>query len=193
MNKSGIIGKNRNFLTQGVSKRKDLMKMSKVIFHIKPTSSHWWWECKNYWLKSRDYDNYRPKHLETFNAELYIKIATFFHIVNRSRCLNVLPGNRFMFDSQLIRNTYMITYLWLSSSLILFIATGHSFHARNKFNMHEFYRLLCCQYRPYKPSLLSHALLTASRKLIYTSMWRVHSFFEKNISLVYDDLMLLVT
>ena len=28
------------FLTQGVSKRKDLMKISKVIFHIKPIPSH---------------------------------------------------------------------------------------------------------------------------------------------------------
>ena len=32
--------KNRFFLTQGVSKRKDLMKISKVIFHIKPIPSH---------------------------------------------------------------------------------------------------------------------------------------------------------
>ena len=30
----------------GVSKRKDLMKISKVIFHIKPIPSHPWWECK---------------------------------------------------------------------------------------------------------------------------------------------------
>ena len=28
------------FLIQGVSKRKDLMKISKVIFHIKPIPSH---------------------------------------------------------------------------------------------------------------------------------------------------------
>ena len=28
------------FRTQGVSKRKDLMKFSKVIFHIKPIPSH---------------------------------------------------------------------------------------------------------------------------------------------------------
>ena len=34
-------------MTQGVSKRKDLMKISKVIFHIKPIPSHPWWECKN--------------------------------------------------------------------------------------------------------------------------------------------------
>ena len=33
-------------MTQGVSKRKDLMKISKVIFHIKPIPSHPWWECK---------------------------------------------------------------------------------------------------------------------------------------------------
>ena len=39
--------KNPFFLTQGVSKRKDLMKISKVIFHIKPIPSHPWWECKN--------------------------------------------------------------------------------------------------------------------------------------------------
>ena len=32
--------KNPFFLTQGVSKRKDLMKISKVIFHIKPIPSH---------------------------------------------------------------------------------------------------------------------------------------------------------
>ena len=34
-------------MTQGVSKRKDLMKISKVIFHIKPIPSYPWWECKN--------------------------------------------------------------------------------------------------------------------------------------------------
>ena len=28
------------FLTQGVSKRKDLMKIPKVIYHIKPIPSH---------------------------------------------------------------------------------------------------------------------------------------------------------
>ena len=33
------------FLTRGVSKRKDLMKISKVIFHIKPIPSLPWWEC----------------------------------------------------------------------------------------------------------------------------------------------------
>ena len=33
-------------MTQGVSKRKDLMKISKVIFYIKPIPSHPWWECK---------------------------------------------------------------------------------------------------------------------------------------------------
>ena len=36
------------FLTQGVSKRKDLIKISKVIFHIKPIPSHPWWECKKW-------------------------------------------------------------------------------------------------------------------------------------------------
>ena len=34
-------------MTQGVSKRKDLMKISKVIFHIKPIPSQPWWESKN--------------------------------------------------------------------------------------------------------------------------------------------------
>ena len=36
------------FSDSGVSKRKDLMKISKVIFHIKPILSHPWWECKKY-------------------------------------------------------------------------------------------------------------------------------------------------
>ena len=40
--------KNPFFLTQGFSKRKDLMKISKVIFHIKPIPSHPWWECKKF-------------------------------------------------------------------------------------------------------------------------------------------------
>ena len=31
-----------------ISKRKDLMKISKVIFHIKLIPSHPWWECKTY-------------------------------------------------------------------------------------------------------------------------------------------------
>ena len=36
------------FLTQGVLKRKDLMEISKFIFHIiKLIPSHLWWECKN--------------------------------------------------------------------------------------------------------------------------------------------------
>ena len=35
------------FMTQEVSKRKNLIKIMKVIFHMKPIPSHWWWECKN--------------------------------------------------------------------------------------------------------------------------------------------------
>ena len=35
------------FLIQGVSKRKHLIQISKVIFHTKLIPYHSWWECKN--------------------------------------------------------------------------------------------------------------------------------------------------
>ena len=36
------------FSDSGGLKTKDLMKFSKVIFHIKPIPSHPWWKCKHY-------------------------------------------------------------------------------------------------------------------------------------------------
>ena len=57
-------------MTQGVSKRKDLMKISKVIFHIKPIPSHPWWECKKILVTLR---KCHP-HLQHFTIDLSFSI-----------------------------------------------------------------------------------------------------------------------
>ena len=54
------------FLTQVALKCKNLMKISKVIFHIKQIPSHLWWKCKKL-----------PIHANELNAIINIVLQWF--------------------------------------------------------------------------------------------------------------------
>ena len=63
--------KNHFFLTRGVSKRQDLMQISKVIFHIKLIPSHPWWEYKNVYYGG---------------TNICLEWYTIFEVDNESKC-----------------------------------------------------------------------------------------------------------
>ena len=76
------------FLTQRVSKLKDLIKMSKVIFHIKLIPSHFWWECKkqsrHFFKTKKIFFDHRLRTFFCKNSYHHLSIGVFQKKISQS-------------------------------------------------------------------------------------------------------------